>query len=102
MPEAPSEFWLRVNAELVIYGATLPDAQVAISGRPIKLRPDGTFSYRFALPDGDYRLRVVAVASQGDEQREAGLHFTRSTDYAGEVGVVAQDPALRLPRPENV
>lgn len=101
-PGAPSGFWLRVNAELVIYGATEPNAQVAISGRPIKLRPDGTFSYRFALPDGDYRLCVVAVSPEGDDQRQAAMRFTRGTDYAGEVGAVTQDAALRPPKPENL
>ena len=31
-------FWFNVNAELIIYGATEPDAQVTIGGRVIKLR----------------------------------------------------------------
>ncbi len=50
--ELPKKFWFNINAELVLYGATEPDAQVAIAGQPIRLRPDGAFSYRFALPDG--------------------------------------------------
>ena len=32
-------------------GATEPDAAVTIGGRKIQLRKDGTFSFRFALPD---------------------------------------------------
>src|SRR5688500_20153543 len=35
------KFWFKINAELIIYGATEPDAKVAIADRPIKLRPDG-------------------------------------------------------------
>ena len=40
-------FWFNVNAELIIYGATEPDAQVTIGGRVIKLRPDGTLQLSF-------------------------------------------------------
>jgi hypothetical protein len=94
-------FWLNVNAELVIYGATEPDAKVAIGGRPIRLRPDGTFSYRFALPDGSYQLPVTAVSPEGDV-RQAELDFYRGTAYAGEVGSQPQDPALKAPVAENV
>lgn len=98
----PRDFWFRVNAELVIYGATMPDAKVAISGRPIRLRPDGTFSYRFALPDGQYQLRVVAVSPDGIEEREADLQFKRATARGGDVGVVVQDSALAAPKAENL
>jgi hypothetical protein len=55
--ERKNDFWFNVNAELVVYGATEPDATVTIGGRMIKLRPDGSFSYRFALPDGAYECR---------------------------------------------
>jgi len=58
-------FWFNVNAELIIYGATEPNAQVTIGGRVIKLRPDGTFSYRFALPDGQFGLPAMAIRPTG-------------------------------------
>jgi hypothetical protein len=96
-----SGFWFNVNAELVIYGATEPDATVRIGGRPIPLRPDGTFSYRFALPDGNYHL-PVAAESVGGETREADLQFARETQYRGDVGAHPQDPALKKPTLENV
>jgi hypothetical protein len=101
--QVPSEkqFWFNVNAELVIYGATEPDAQVTIGGRPIRLRPDGTFSYRFALPDGTYDLPIVATAAHGDS-RQAHLRFHRGTSYSGQVGVHPQDPSLRTPDPRHV
>jgi hypothetical protein len=105
VPPAPApgrQFWLRVNAELVIYGATEPDASVSISGRPIRLRQDGTFSYRFALPDGEYDLCVSAVSAAGDDGRQARMQFSRSTEYQGEVGEHPQDPALRVPAAENL
>jgi hypothetical protein len=95
-PPEEKAFWLNINAELIIYGATAPDAQVSLAGRPIRLRPDGTFSYRFALPDGKYELAVSALSPQG-ELRQAELSFSRDTRYQGEVGPHTQDPALQPP-----
>ncbi len=95
-------FWFNVNAELIIYGATEPDAQVTIGGRVIKLRSDGSFSYRFALPDGHFDLPAVAVSSDKTDARSAELKFSRQTSYAGEVGKHPQDAALRPPRVENI
>ncbi len=93
-------FWFNLNAELVVYGATEPGAQVTIGGLPIQLRPDGSFSYRFALPDGYYRLPVTAVGPDGDT-RQAMLEFYRGTRYRGEVGAHPQDPSLELPPSEG-
>lgn len=95
-------FWFNVNAELIIYGATEPDAEVTIGGRVIKLRPDGTFSYRFALPDGDYELPIVATSNDRTDGRSAALSFKRHTEYRGDVGQHPQDPRLRPPRAEHV
>ena len=83
--ERPKAFWFNINAELVIYGGTEPDAIVSIDGLPIQLRPDGTFSCRFALPDGQYQLSATALSIEGDS-REAELRFNRRTQYRGEVG----------------
>ncbi len=56
-------FWLVVNTELIVYGATEPDAEVTVQGQKIQLRPDGTFSLRFALPDGVQEIPVKAISS---------------------------------------
>jgi hypothetical protein len=95
--EQRSGFWFNVNAELIIYGATEPDAEVTIGGRVIKLRADGSFSYRFALPDGAYDLPAVAVSADKTDGRAAELKFSRSTEYRGDVGVHPQDPQLKPP-----
>ena len=95
-------FWFNVNAELIIYGATEPNAKVTLGGHEIKLRPDGTFSFRFSLPDGKYDLPAVAVSADGTDGRAADLKFTRDTQYLGDVGVTPQDPALEPPLPENL
>src|SRR5207248_772451 len=48
----PHDFRLKVDAEVIIYGATDPTATVTLAGHNVELRPDGTFSCRLALPDG--------------------------------------------------
>lgn len=96
-PGAGHGFWFAVNAELILYGATEPDAQVTIDGRPVPLRPDGTFSFHFSFPDGNYRLPVVAVSKDGADQRSADLEFARQTNTAGAVGRVHQAPHLKPP-----
>jgi hypothetical protein len=98
----PGGFWFNVNAELIIYGATEPGARVTLGGHEIKLRSDGSFSYRFALPDGKYDLPAVAVSADGADARAANLKFSRETEYLGDVGAHPQDPALKPPLPENV
>ncbi len=99
--QPPKGFWFSINAEIVIYGATTPDASVTLGGQPVPLRPDGTFSCRFALPDGQYELAAVATAPHGD-WREALLRFSRRTQYRGEVGAQPQEPGLPTPAAENV
>jgi hypothetical protein len=104
-PMAPAEqrpggFWFNVNAELVIYGATDPEASVTIGGRPVSLRPDGTFSCRCSLPDGEHAVTVSAMSAEG-ELREATLKFSRATDYRGEAGAAPQDPLLKPPGADN-
>ena len=61
--EKARKFWMVVNTELIVYGATEPDAKVKVQGNPIKLRPDGTFSLRFALPDGKQVIPVEGTSN---------------------------------------
>jgi len=97
LPAAVRSFWFNVNAELVIYGATEPDARVTIAGRSVKLRPDGSFSFRYSLPDGQYQLSASAVSADATDGRSVQLKFARHTDYHGDVGRHPQDPTLRPP-----
>ncbi len=62
-------FWFQVNTELVLYGATEPDARVTVQGRPVALRPDGTFTLRFQLPDGVQEIPCAAVSADGISER---------------------------------
>lgn len=97
----PKGFWFNVNAELIVYGATEVDGTVSIGGRKIKLRPDGSFSYRFALPDGNYEMPVVAISADQTDGRAAEMKFGRHTEYRGDVGAHPQDPSLQQLLLEN-
>jgi len=56
-------FWFQLDAELIVYGATEPDATVRVQGREVALRPDGTFSLRFLLPDGTQVIDATATSA---------------------------------------
>jgi hypothetical protein len=64
-PTMERKFWLVLNTELIVYGATEPDASLQIQGEPIPLRSDGTFTMRFALPNGTQSIPVVAHSADG-------------------------------------
>ena len=72
-------FWLIVDTELIVYGATEPDAHVTVQGHPIKLRKDGTFTLRFALPDGKQIIPVEAKSAKNNEARTITPMVTRKT-----------------------
>jgi hypothetical protein len=74
------KFWLVVNCELIVYGATEPDAKVTVQGRPINLKSDGTFSLRFALPDGKQVIPVEATSNDGIDTRRITPIVTRKTE----------------------
>lgn len=78
----PRPFWLTANCELIVYGATEPTATVTIQGRKINLRADGTFSLRFALPDGEQTIPIEAIRDDGAERRKITPKVERKTDPA--------------------
>jgi hypothetical protein len=78
-PRVPSPFHFVVHTELVVYGATEPGATLTVQGSPVALRPDGTFSLRFQLPDGEQVLRAVAVSGDGKVERVITPVVTRRT-----------------------
>jgi hypothetical protein len=84
------EFFMHVNAEVIFYGGTHPDAKVWIDGKPVQLAPDGTFRFHFRFPDGNYSIPIVAESPDGVEQRSASLRFERATARQGDVGHTAQ------------
>lgn len=79
IPMRPRKFWLVADAELIVYGATEPDATVTIGGRPIKLNPDGTFRFQMSFQDGLIDYPIMAVAADGEQTRSIHMKFNRET-----------------------
>ncbi len=79
VPMRPRQFWLVADAELIVYGATEPDATVTIGGRPIKLNPDGTFRFQMSFQDGLIDYPIMAVAADGEQTRAIHMKFNRET-----------------------
>ena len=98
----PREFFMHVNAEVIFYGGTHPDAKVWIGGQPIQLSPDGTFRYHFTFPNGDYTIPIVAESPDGVERRAATLRFERNTALGGNVTATPQPDFLGEPMGKGV
>ena len=75
----PRKFWLVADAELIVYGATEPDATVTIGGHPIKLNSDGTFRFQMSFQDGLIDYPIMAVAIDGEQTRSIHMKFNRET-----------------------
>jgi hypothetical protein len=73
------QFWFQLDAELIVYGATEPNSRVTLQGEPVKLRPDGTFTMRFSLPDSRQIIPAVATSPDGVEERTIVLAVERNT-----------------------
>lgn len=80
-------FHFEVDAELLVFGSTEPNAHVTLQGEPVKLRPDGTFTMRFSLPNCRQVIPAVAASHDGFEQRTIVLAVERNTK--------AMEPLLR-------
>ena len=78
-PMRPRQFWLVADAELIVYGATEPDATVYVGGQPIKLNADGTFRFQMSFQDGLIDYPIFAVAADGEQNRAVHLKFNRET-----------------------
>jgi phosphate transport system substrate-binding protein len=72
------DFWFVADAELIIHGATQPNAAVNIGGHNIKIKPDGTFHLRLPFSDGlmDY---LITAAADGESTRTIHKKFSQET-----------------------
>ena len=72
-------FSFELEAELIVYGATEPGANVTLQGEPIRLRSDGTFTVRYGLPNCRQLIPATAKSADGAEQRTVILAIERNT-----------------------
>jgi hypothetical protein len=57
----------------------VPDAYVTLKGEPIRLRDDGSFTVRMAMPNAREVIPVTASSVDGVEQRTVVLSVDRNT-----------------------
>ena len=79
LPSLGREFHFEIDAELIVYGSTEPNAKVTLQGEPVQLRPDGSFTVRFSLPDSRQIIPAVAASPDGVEERTIVLAVERNT-----------------------
>jgi len=79
LPSPGRGFHFEIDAELIVYGSTEPNARVTLQGEPVQLRPDGTFTVRFSLPDSRQIIPAVAASPDGVEERTIVLAVERNT-----------------------
>ncbi|HVK14417.1 MAG TPA: DUF4912 domain-containing protein [Gemmataceae bacterium] len=81
LPPRPKDgkFFFHIDAEMIVFGRTVPAARVTIQGEPVKLRPDGTFTMRYSFPDGRQILPAIAESTDGVEERKIVLAVERNT-----------------------
>lgn len=72
-------FRFELDAEMVVYGVTEPDAHITLGGEPVKLQPDGTFLVRVSMPDRRQVLPAVASSADGMEQQTIVIAVERNT-----------------------
>ncbi|MFA4888273.1 MAG: DUF4912 domain-containing protein [Candidatus Omnitrophota bacterium] len=73
------DFWLKVDCELIVYGATDPGALVTVQDKPVNLRKDGTFTLRFSLPEGKQVVPIKARSADNQDERNITPIITRET-----------------------
>ena len=81
LPGSIKKFFFEIDAHLVVNGRTDPSAHVTLQNEPVKLRPDGTFTMLFSLPDSRQIIPAVATSADGVEERTIVLAVERNTKH---------------------
>lgn len=75
-----ADYWLVVDAELIVYGATLPGSRVTIRNAPVEVDGSGRFWARLALPDGTLAIPIHGRSPDGRFERKARIEARRATE----------------------
>ena len=79
LPKMKKQFWLKADTEVIVYGATESDATLTIGDDIVPLKPDGSFSLRFALPDGVKKIPIKAVSKDSSMTKKITFKVARET-----------------------
>lgn len=72
-------FHFELDAEMIVFGSTHPDAYVTLGGEPVKVQTDGTFSVRVPLPDRRQVLPACACTRDGVDEQTIVIAVERNT-----------------------
>ena len=84
-------FHFDVDAELIVFGSTHPEAHVAVGTEPVKVRTDGSFSIRMPLPDRRQVLAATAKSRDGVDEQTVVIAVERNTKVMEPLSLDADD-----------
>lgn len=87
----PRQFHFDVEAELLVFGTTHPDAHVSIGNEPVKIQADGTFAARLPFPDRRQVLPATARSRDGVDERTVVIAVERNTKVMEPLSIDAED-----------
>ena len=87
----PRQFHFDVEAELLIFGSTHPDAHISIGTDPVKVQADGTFAARLPFPDRRQVLPATARSRDGVDERTVVIAVERNTKVMEPLSIDAED-----------
>lgn len=95
-PPAMHGLWVRADTDLVVYGRTDPKAHLTIDGQAVPVKPDGSFRFRAALPEGSQTIAVTVTSPDGRQAHTitpvVSLQRTTADDRASRPARRADEP----------
>jgi hypothetical protein len=84
-------FHFDVDAELIVFGSTHPEAHVSVGTEPVKVRTDGSFSIRLPLPDRRQVLPATAKSRDGVDEQTVVIAVERNTKIMEPLSLDSED-----------
>jgi hypothetical protein len=85
------QFHFDVDAELIVFGSTHPEAHVSVGTEPVKVRNDGSFSIRMPLPDRRQVLPATAKSRDGVDEQTVVIAVERNTKVMERLSLDTED-----------
>ena len=66
--------------EVVISGRSVPGAQLTVAGRQIPAGPDGCFSLRISVPEGQREISLMAREEATGQEKRINLRLGQEVE----------------------
>ena len=73
LPGLPSSSLMEAMVEVVISGRSTPGARLTVAGQPIPAGPDGCFSLRICVPEGQREISLEAIEEATGQEKRINL-----------------------------